>query len=50
MDCVLTDCYLAEGESGCWNTFVFFNDLDGNGWILWNQAATEIPQGRARSG
>ncbi|MGI5291662.1 hypothetical protein ACQEVF_51295 [Nonomuraea polychroma] len=48
MDCVLADCYLAEGESGGWNTFVFFNDLDGSGWILWNQAVIGIAPGRAR--
>ncbi|MGN9780514.1 VOC family protein [Nonomuraea sp. ZG12] len=25
---------LAEGRGGRWNAFVFFNDLDGNGWVL----------------
>ncbi|SEH02308.1 Catechol 2,3-dioxygenase [Nonomuraea solani] len=28
------DGTLAEGKGGEWNAFVFFNDLDGNGWIL----------------
>lgn len=28
------DGELAEGKGGRWNAFVFFNDLDGNGWIL----------------
>jgi catechol 2,3-dioxygenase-like lactoylglutathione lyase family enzyme len=28
------DGSLAEGKGGRWNAFVFFNDLDGNGWIL----------------
>jgi hypothetical protein len=23
-----------EGAGGDWNSFVFFNDPDGNGWIL----------------
>lgn len=25
---------LADGKGGRWNSFVFFNDLDGNGWVL----------------
>jgi hypothetical protein len=24
----------AEGRGGDWNSFVFFSDPDGNGWIL----------------
>ncbi|GAA3688403.1 VOC family protein [Nonomuraea antimicrobica] len=28
------DGTLAEGRGGRWNSFVFFNDLDGNGWVL----------------
>ncbi|MEV0389481.1 VOC family protein [Nonomuraea sp. NPDC050643] len=28
------DGTLADGRGGRWNSFVFFNDLDGNGWIL----------------
>ncbi|WP_336205158.1 VOC family protein [Nonomuraea sp. LPB2021202275-12-8] len=29
---------LAEGKGGRWNAFVFFNDLDGNGWVLQERA------------
>jgi catechol 2,3-dioxygenase-like lactoylglutathione lyase family enzyme len=28
------DGCLADGKGGRWNSFVFFNDLDGNGWVL----------------
>ncbi|MEU8248404.1 VOC family protein [Nonomuraea sp. NPDC048916] len=28
-----------EGKGGDWNSFVFFNDLDGNGWILQERPA-----------
>ncbi|MFG1706152.1 VOC family protein [Nonomuraea sp. M3C6] len=28
------DGSLAEGKGERWNSFVFFSDLDGNGWIL----------------
>ena len=24
----------AEGRGGPWNSFVFFNDLEGNGWVV----------------
>ena len=32
------DGTLAEGRGGRWNSFVFFNDLDGNGWVLQERA------------
>ncbi|MFC4120293.1 VOC family protein [Nonomuraea zeae] len=35
------DGTLAEGKGGRWNSFVFFNDLDGNGWILQERATGE---------
>lgn len=35
MDRVLTDYCLAEGESGPWGAFVFFNEIDGTAWIVW---------------
>jgi hypothetical protein len=25
---------LVEGRGGPWNSFVFFSDPDGNGWVL----------------
>ncbi|MFC5829723.1 hypothetical protein [Nonomuraea insulae] len=25
---------LADGEGCWWKSFVFFNDLDGNGWVV----------------
>lgn len=25
---------LAEGRGGDWNSFIFFNDPDGNGWVV----------------
>jgi hypothetical protein len=25
---------LADGPGGRWNSFVFFRDPDGNGWVL----------------
>jgi catechol 2,3-dioxygenase-like lactoylglutathione lyase family enzyme len=28
------DGTLADGHGGRWNAFVFFNDLDGNSWVL----------------
>ncbi|MEU0569603.1 VOC family protein [Nonomuraea sp. NPDC005983] len=28
-----------EGKGGPWNSFVFFSDLDGNGWILQERPA-----------
>ncbi|MEO3873501.1 VOC family protein [Nonomuraea sp. B12E4] len=28
------DGTLAEGKGGRWNTFAFFDDPDGNGWVL----------------
>lgn len=31
------DGTLSEGRGERWNSFVFFNDLDGNGWILQEQ-------------
>ncbi|PZG21976.1 VOC family protein [Nonomuraea aridisoli] len=35
------DGALAEGRGGRWNSFVFFNDLDGNGWVLQERPADE---------
>ncbi|TDD41746.1 VOC family protein [Nonomuraea terrae] len=35
------DGTLAEGRGGRWNSFVFFNDLDGNGWVLQERPADE---------
>ncbi|NUS03066.1 MAG: VOC family protein [Nonomuraea sp.] len=35
------DGRLAEGKGGPWNSFVFFNDLDGNSWILQERPAGE---------
>ena len=31
------DGSLSEGRGERWNSFVFFSDLDGNGWILQEQ-------------
>ncbi|MFI6602651.1 VOC family protein [Nonomuraea sp. NPDC050536] len=31
------DGTLSEGKGDRWNSFVFFSDLDGNGWILQEQ-------------
>jgi predicted enzyme related to lactoylglutathione lyase len=28
-----------EGRGGHWNSFVFFSDLDGNGWVLQERPA-----------
>ena len=28
-----------EGKGGAWNSFVFFNDPDGNGWVLQERPA-----------
>jgi hypothetical protein len=30
-----------EGRGGRWNSFVFFSDLDGNGWVLQERPAGE---------
>ncbi|NRQ34642.1 VOC family protein [Nonomuraea sp. NN258] len=35
------DGTLAEGKGGRWNSFVFFNDLDGNGWVLQERPSGE---------
>jgi hypothetical protein len=30
-----------EGRGGRWNSFVFFDDPDGNGWVLQERPAGE---------
>ncbi|MEV4168328.1 VOC family protein [Nonomuraea sp. NPDC049709] len=35
------DGTLADGKGGRWNSFVFFNDLDGNGWVLQERPSGE---------
>jgi hypothetical protein len=30
-----------EGRGGRWNSFVFFSDPDGNGWVLQERPAAE---------
>jgi hypothetical protein len=30
---------LVDGKGGPWNSFVFFNDPDGNGWVLQERPA-----------
>jgi catechol 2,3-dioxygenase-like lactoylglutathione lyase family enzyme len=30
-----------EGKGGMWNSFVFLNDPDGNGWVLQERPAAE---------
>jgi catechol 2,3-dioxygenase-like lactoylglutathione lyase family enzyme len=32
---------LVDGKGGPWNSFVFFNDPDGNGWVLQERPAPE---------
>ena len=32
---------LVDGKSGPWNSFVFFNDPDGNGWVLQERPRVE---------
>ncbi|SDK39081.1 VOC family protein [Nonomuraea jiangxiensis] len=35
------DGTLAEGKGGRWNAFAFFDDPDGNGWVLQERPGTE---------
>ncbi|MGP4099375.1 VOC family protein [Nonomuraea sp. KM90] len=35
------DGTLADGKGSRWNSFVFFNDLDGNGWVLQERPSGE---------
>jgi catechol 2,3-dioxygenase-like lactoylglutathione lyase family enzyme len=32
---------LVDGKGGPWNSFVFFNDPDGNGWVLQERPRVE---------
>ena len=34
-----TEDGLADGKGGPWNSWVFFNDPDGNGWVLQERPA-----------
>jgi len=36
----MADGEWAEGRGGDWNSFVFFSDPDGNGWVLQERPAT----------
>lgn len=36
----MVDGQWADGHGGDWNAFVFFNDPDGNGWVLQERPAT----------
>ncbi len=37
----MADGKWADGHGGRWNAFVFFNDPDGNGWVLQERPASE---------
>lgn len=37
----MADGEWVEGHGGRWNAFVFFNDPDGNGWVLQERPAWE---------
>ena len=36
-----TEDGLADGKGGPWNSWVFFSDPDGNGWVLQERPAAE---------
>ncbi|MFL4495900.1 VOC family protein [Streptomyces sp. VTCC 41912] len=40
----VADGALADGPGGAWNSFVYFNDPDGNGWAV-QQGATDPADG-----
>ena len=37
----MEDGVWVEGRGGDWNSFVFFNDPDGNGWVLQERPARD---------
>lgn len=37
----MADGKWADGHGGPWNAFVFFDDPDGNGWVLQERPASE---------
>ncbi len=39
-----------EGRGGDWNSFVFFSDPDGNGWVLQERPARDQGRSEARHG
>lgn len=36
----MEDGVWVEGRGGRWNSFIFFNDPDGNGWVVQERPAT----------